>query len=112
MKLNGFDMELSAYSSEKLNDELVIYVEENKVICVLNQSAIIILDEISKCFESNVDCNSIDIVRVILQHFDVENITIEDIVRDVDETIELLTKASVIKFIEKSEKSSIVEKEI
>lgn len=104
MKLNGFDMELSSYSSEKLNDELVLYVEERKVICVLNQSARIILDEVGKCFESNVDCNSIDIARVILQHFDVENITIENIVSDVDETIELLAKASVIKFIEKSEK--------
>ena len=112
MKLNGFDMELSSYSSEKLNDELVLYVEERKVICVLNQSALIILDEIVKCFESNVDCNSIDIARVLLQYFDVENLIIENIISDVDETIELLTKASVIQFIEKSEKSSIVEKGI
>lgn len=33
MKLNGFEMELSSYSSEKLNDELVLYVEERKVRC-------------------------------------------------------------------------------
>lgn len=109
MKLNKFDIKLSSYSSEKLNDELVIYVEENKVICVLNQSAITILDEIKRCFESNVDCNSIGIARVILQQFDVENVTFENIVRDVDETIELLLKASVIIFIEKSKESSIAE---
>lgn len=30
MKLNEFDIKFSSYSSEKLNDELVIYVEENK----------------------------------------------------------------------------------
>lgn len=109
MKLNGFNMELSSFVAEKLNDELVLYVEENKVICVLNQSAIFILDKIHKCFESNLDCDSIDIAGAILRHFDVGNITIENIVSDVDETIELLTKASVIKFIEKSEKSDRVE---
>lgn len=51
MKLNGLDIELSSYSSEKLNDEMVLYVEENKVISVLSQSAIVILDEIIKCFK-------------------------------------------------------------
>ena len=109
MKLNKFDIKLSSYSSEKLNDELVIYVEENKVICVLNQSAITILDEIKRSFESNVDRKSNGIARDLLQQSDLENVTFENIVRDVDETIELLLKASVIRFIEKSKESSIAE---
>lgn len=106
MKLNGLNMELSSYSSEKLNDELVLYVEENKVISVLNQSAIVILDEIIRCFETNTDCSSLDIARIIFKYFDVTDTTVENIISDVNETIELLAKASVIKFTDKVEKNN------
>lgn len=101
MKLNGLNVEISSYTSEKLNDELVLYVEENRVISVLNQSAAVILGEIIRCFETKTDCSTLDIAKVVYKYFDIADTTM-DILSDIDETIALLEKAAIIKYVDEN----------
>ena len=66
MKLNDIEIKISNYTSEILDDEMVLYNEESQKIIILNQTAIFIWKEITENYCENKNICTQDIVNNLL----------------------------------------------
>lgn len=97
MKLNGVETSISSYTSETLNDEMVLYNEESIKIIVLNQTAILVWKEITESYRKNENICTKDIANAIMKIYELFESEIDTVCNDVDETIELLFQSSLLK---------------
>jgi hypothetical protein len=97
MKLNGVETNISSFTSETLNDEMVLYNEESKKIVVLNQTAMLVWKEITENHLKNKNLCTKDIAYVILNTYELSKSEIDAVCNDIDETIELLFQSSLLK---------------
>ncbi len=96
MKLNGVEIGISAYTSETLNDEMVLYNEDSKKIIVLNQTAMLVWKEIVESYVKNENICTKDIVNIIVKIYELSESETDAVCNDVDETIELLFESSLL----------------
>ena len=100
MKLNGKTIKIDPYTAESLDDETVIYVEESGKIVLLNDSATIIFNQIYQRYSTGTDSFTDDIVVYISNIYpNLSADELNNIYSDVEETIYLFLKASLIKEI-------------
>lgn len=97
MKLNKHLIEIASYSSEKINEEKILYNEESQKIVTLNQTATFIWDLIIKNYELKNDITTNMITAAIIKKYNVDEVKINEIEKDIIETIELLFESSLIK---------------
>lgn len=98
MKLNGVETSISSYTSEALNNEIVIYNEEDHKVIVLNPTAALVWKEITESQNKTDSCTK-DIASMLMKVFNVPESNIDTVCSDVDETIELLFQASLLRAI-------------
>lgn len=96
MKLNGVETRISFYTSEALNDEMVLYNEESKKIIVLNQTAKLVWEEITNSFLNNKDICTSNITNTILHIYNLPESEFDAVSDDVNETIELLFQSTLL----------------
>ncbi len=96
MKLNGVEIGISAYTSETLNDEMILYNEDSKKIIVLNQTAMLVWKEITESYVKNENICTKDIVNIIVKIYELPESETDVVCNDVDETIELLFESSLL----------------
>lgn len=100
MKLNGKTIKIDPYTAESLGDETVIYVEESGKIVLLNDSATVIFNQIYQRYSTGTDSFTDDIVVYISNIYpNLSADELNNIYSDVEETIDLFLKASLIKEI-------------
>ena len=100
MKLNGKTIKIDPYTAESLDDETVIYVEESGKIVLLNDSATVIFNQIYQRYSTGTDSFTDDIVFYISNIYpNLSADELNNIYSDVEETIDLFLKASLIKEI-------------
>ena len=100
MKLNGKTIKIDPYTAESLGDETVIYVEESGKIVLLNDSATVIFNQIYQRYTTGTDSFTDDIVVYISNIYpNLSADELNNIYSDVEETIDLFLKASLIKEI-------------
>ncbi len=100
MKLNGKTIKIDPYTAESLDDETVIYVEESGKIVLLNDSATVIFNQIYQRYSTGTDSFTDDIVVYISNIYpNLSADELNNIYSDVEETIDLFLKASLIKEI-------------
>ena len=100
MKLNGKTIKIDPYTTESLGDETVIYVEESGKIVLLNDSATVIFNQICQRYSTGTDSSTDDIVVYISNIYpNLSADELNNIYSDVEETIDLFLKASLIKEI-------------
>lgn len=95
MKLNGKTIRIESHSSETLDQDTVIYLEDSGKIVFLNDSATVIYKEISKRYKDDTDTQTEDIVEHLLSVY--TNMRKDELCVDVIATIELFLEASLIK---------------
>ena len=96
MKLNGIEIRIASYTSEALDDEMVLYNEESKKIIVLNQTAAIVWNEIAGSQLNGKDICTAEIANKILQIYNLSQTEFDKVSDDVDETIENLFKSLLL----------------
>ena len=96
MKINGKETTIVPYASEKLDDEMVLYCEESHKIIVLNQTAVIVWNEILECCHNKKDICTKDITNVLMKFCNLPESENDTVSNDVDETIDLLYKSSFL----------------
>ena len=96
MKLNGIEIGISAYISEMLNDEMVLYNEDSKKIIVLNQTAMLVWKKITESYEKNENICTKDIVNIIAKIYELSESEADGVCNDVEKTIELFFQSSLL----------------
>lgn len=96
MELNGVSVNISSYTSENINNEMVIYNEHSQKIIVLNETATIIWEKINESYIKRTNIFSADIAKMIMKAFDISDSEIDKIINDIDETIELFYQSELL----------------
>ena len=96
MKLNNINIRIALNSSENLDEEMVLYNEEASKIIVLNRSAAYVWKKIIEFVEEKTDFRSENIVDKLLSYYELSKESFNEVLIDVNETIELLFEAGLI----------------
>lgn len=96
MRLNNRKIIITNCISETLGDEMILFNEENQKIIVLNQTALFIWNEINRNYFKKTNTTSEKIANSIIKVFNTLEETKENIIKDVEETIEMLIDSSLI----------------
>ena len=95
MKLNNKIITLASYTSEQLEDDLIIFNEENKKIIIVNQTAAYIWNKILYAYNNNTDLTNDDILNDMSNEFlGMSNVC--DVKSDIENTIKTFFEALLI----------------
>lgn len=97
MKLNDVEISVSKYISKELDNDTVLYNEDEIKVIVLNNSASLIWETIIENYKNRKNLSTADIVNVLLKVYDISGEEIDNIHSDVNETINSLFQASLLK---------------
>lgn len=96
MKLNGIEIKILSYTSETIDDDMIIYNEDSKKIVIFNHSARFIWNEITKGYLNDIDLESIDILNSLINKYNIPNSDIDMVKKDVDDAINLFYQAYLL----------------
>lgn len=98
MKINQKKVILADIETENINGELIIYNIKCKKIVILNATSSFIWDYICQSYSDNIDLCSFDVVRALQGNFNMEGVSEEEVLKDVDECIEKLFEAELLEW--------------
>ena len=96
MKLNGCNISISKFTEETVDDEVIIFLEEYRKIIVLNSTAATIWKYILECYNNNKDIDYKDVAEFLKNTFDVFAPNIDELLSDIDDTVNQLYQSSII----------------
>lgn len=96
MNIENKNIKINSCTITELENELIAYCEEEKTIVVLNQTATCIWNYLQDAFKQNVKTNQHTLLEYINEKFDITNIELSQIQKDIDETINMLIQNKLI----------------
>ena len=100
MKLNGLEIHVSPYTSESINNEMVMFNEERKLIIVLNHTAMLVWKEITESYLRNSNISTNDIAYTFRKTYNIAESDFDIVCSDIDETINMFFQSSLLKLVD------------
>lgn len=96
MKLNHKEIAIQQYISETIENDVVMYQEEQKTVLVVNDTAYAIWNAITNAAEEKRDITTEEIAKSLCARYSLEDDQLEEICKDVDSTLSTFFNASFL----------------
>lgn len=98
MVLNGAEIRIRRYTVETIENDMIIYIEEDSTMLVINNTAGMILKVIIDAEAENRSITTRDIGNVLLKEYSLDKEQIDEICEDVDRTIKLFITSTILSY--------------